>query len=283
MKKKHLLNLICLGLLLSFAPSCSDDKDEELDTPDPTEKEEEKEPEEEKEDPNVTYKYYGAELYSKETFKYGRFEAKMKMAYAPGCISSMFLYYNNSYKGGGEVWNEIDIEIIGKDSLSFQSNIITGTLEKKTTTESIHKLGYPVNTDYHVYVMEWTPDYVLWTVDGVEVRRNTITNDTKKQVADLVMEQSLRFNLWSSKSIAWVGSLNPKKLPIYQTIDYVKVYDWNETTGEFTERWTDDFDTFNTTRWGRGNWAMEQVTESTKNVYVEDGALTLALTKVAVE
>lgn len=123
-----------------------------------------------KQDVNGTMKYYGAEFYTKETFKYGRFEAKMKMVCAPGCISSMFLYYNNS-NVAGNVWNELDIEILGKNPKAFQSNIITGVKNGQVTTEKIHSLPYAVDADYHVYVMEWTPDYVLWTVDGVEMRR----------------------------------------------------------------------------------------------------------------
>ncbi len=118
-----------------------------------------------------TYSYYGAELYSKETFKYGRFEAKMKMACAPGCISSMFLYYNNSDKGGTYQWNELDIEVLGKNTKAFQSNIITGKKNAQVTTEKIHSLPFAVNDGYHVYVMEWTPDYVSWSIDDVEMRR----------------------------------------------------------------------------------------------------------------
>ncbi|MCQ2232948.1 MAG: family 16 glycosylhydrolase [Paludibacteraceae bacterium] len=117
-----------------------------------------------------TAKYYGAELLSKESFKYGRYEAKMKMACAPGCISSMFLYYNDSYISGKN-WNELDIEVLGKNSNAFQSNIITGISSAKTTTEKIHALPFDVRNDYHIYVMEWTPEYVSWSIDGVEMRR----------------------------------------------------------------------------------------------------------------
>lgn len=127
-----------------------------------------------KEEVDGTTNYYGAELYSKESFKYGRFEAKMKMACAPGTISSMFLYYNNSDKGGSYPWNELDIEVLGKNSKAFQSNIITGSKSSKVTTEKVHNLSFATNADYHIYVMEWTPDYVSWSIDGVEMRRTAV-------------------------------------------------------------------------------------------------------------
>ena len=70
--------------------------------------------------------YSGAELYTSETWMYGKFEARMKMAAVSGSVSSMFLYHNDSYLGGSEPWVEVDIEILGKTPNSFQSNIITG-------------------------------------------------------------------------------------------------------------------------------------------------------------
>lgn len=281
MKHSNLLKLLSVGMLLGMF-ACSHDEDEpENNTP---KKEQEgqngqNEQKEQQED-KTAYNYYGAEIYTKESFKYGRFEAKMKMAYAPGCISSMFLYYNDSYMGGGKPWNELDIEVTGKNQLGFQSNIITGTSSRKVTSEQKHSLSYAVDEDYHLYVMEWTPDYVAWLVDGNEVRR-TAVGDTKGQISALEETQSLRFNLWASSETGWVGKMNSKNIPITQYIDYVKVYSYDEESKSFAEAWTDDFDSFNTSRWGRGNWVMGLVTEKVANVVVEDGVLQLRLTKEA--
>ena len=46
--------------------------------------------------------YSGAELYTNETWMYGKFEARMQMAAGSGTVSSMFLYHNDSYLGGNE-------------------------------------------------------------------------------------------------------------------------------------------------------------------------------------
>lgn len=278
MKQFNLLKLLSMGLLLGML-ACSHDEDEPENNTPKKEQEGQQDQDDVKED-KTEYNYYGAELYTKETFKYGRFEAKMKMAYAPGCISSMFLYYNDSYMGGGKPWNELDIEVIGKDKNSFQTNIISGSSSSKVTSEQIHPLSYPVNEDYHVYAMEWTPDYAAWSVDGKEVRR-TAVGDAKGQIAALVENQSLRFNLWASSSTSWVGKLNSKDIPVTQYIDYVKVYSYDEEAKTFSELWTDDFDSFDSSRWSRGNWSMELVTEKVANVVVEDGVLQLRLTKEA--
>lgn len=284
--KHSLLKTIILGCIITFA-ACSknddikpDDSPKDIDTT-------EKVPDDTiPQGPEIIgYKYYGAELYSKESFLYGRFEARMKMAYAPGCISSMFLYYNGS--DNGEVWNEIDIEVIGKSNKKFQSNIITGTKDNRIQNQYYHKLpdGSVVDTLYHTYVIDWTPDYVSWSVDGTLIRKEEITKDTiLRQVESLVKKESLRFNLWASESSGWVGLFNEEKIPITQHIDYVKVYSYEydsiNNVPVFTEKWADDFDSeFNTSRWNKGNWQMELVRERPANVYVENGELLLNLTK----
>ena len=227
---------------------------------------------------NPKYKYYGAELYSTGTFKYGRFEARMKMAYAPGCISSMFLYYNESDNTSSPLWNEIDIEVIGKDSQRFQSNIITGKKGAQITSEQMLSPGFVLDSDYHVYTIEWTPEYVAWLVDGVELRKTEL-GAGKEQVEDLIKEQSLRFNLWANSSTSWVGKMTHVNIPITQYIDYITVYNYDTETKEFSELWKDDFDSFNSNRWKKGNWKMDLVTENPSNVVIEDGKLLLKLTK----
>ena len=73
-------------------------------------------------DPTKKYSFYGAELTGLDQFKYGRFEARMKMAALSGTVSSMFVYYDNSWLKEDEPWNEIDIEWLGKDySVGFST------------------------------------------------------------------------------------------------------------------------------------------------------------------
>ena len=43
--------------------------------------------------------YKGAELYSTNLVKYGRFDIRMRTISGSGTISSFFLYYDDSYKG----------------------------------------------------------------------------------------------------------------------------------------------------------------------------------------
>ena len=248
-------------------------------------------------DAKVTYKYYGAELSGKEKFKYGRFEARMKMVSFPGTVSSMFLYYNESYVLKEEPWNEIDIEVLGTNKTKWQSNIITREGDpsigsRTTTTEKVHDFNFDATEDFHLYGIVWTPEYVAWEIDSVEVRRVELgvingEHADKDQVAFLTEEQTLRFNLWASKTPSWTGKFTGEELadgPAEQVIDYVRVYSYDESAKTFTLNWQDDFESSvpSGAHWKTGNWDMEKVRLAPENVVVENGYCKLLMTREAV-
>ena len=232
--------------------------------------------------PNLSYTFYGAELTGVEQFKYGRFEARMKMASISGSVSSMFLNYDNSWMKEYEPWNEIDIEILGKDPSKWQSNIITRegdpSIKKNTSSEVIHPFAFDATKEFHLYAIVWTPEYVAWEIDSVEVRRDTLgmsrgTHADADQVKFLTEKESLRFNLWASKTPSWTGKFTGIGLPIEQQIDYVRVYTYDETTKGFTLKWQDDFDgeDIDPQRWTVGDWEMENVMYRGQNIKVQNG------------
>lgn len=242
-------------------------------------------------DPTKSYSFFGAELSGRDQFKYGRFEARMKMAALSGTVSSMFIYYDDSWKKGEEPWNEVDIEVLGKAANKWQSNIITRegdpSIKANTSSESspLHDFGFDATQDFHLYTIVWTPEYVSWEIDSVEVRRDTLgmsrgSHADGDQVAFLTEQQSLRFNLWASNSAAWTGKWNKGiGLPIEQQIDYVRVYSYDEATKGFTLLWQDDFDgeDVDPQRWGKGDWEMERVNLRPSNVVVENGVCRLIM------
>lgn len=221
--------------------------------------------------------YKGAEIYSNDAVLYGRFEMSMKACNGSGILSTFFLYKNGSEQAG-TYWEEIDIEIFGKDNAqAFQSNIITDGLSGGTTiSEDEHHYDFSLSDTFHIYAVEWTPYYVAWFFDGIEVRR-----DSTEQVANLENPETFRFNTWISESADWAGSFNPSVLPQNQYVDWLKYYSYNEgSENTFQLEWTDNFDTFDTQRWSKANWTFggNLVDFSPDNVTVEDGLLVLSLT-----
>lgn len=225
--------------------------------------------------------YLGAELYSTEQVRYGRFEFRMMAASGSGTLSTFFLYYDDSWMGLPEPWREIDMEVLGRSNDAFQSNIITGDAAEKVTSEEIHSFDTDLTSSFHTYAIEWTPEYIAWYFDGEEVRRST-----GQQVIDCQdQDQSYRFNTWISSVPAWVGEFDPAILPLYQYINWIKYYEYTpgqgDDGGDFTFSWQDDFDSFDNNRWGKADWTFDQnlVDFDPDNVVVKDGYMILCLTE----
>lgn len=221
--------------------------------------------------------YKGAEIYSSDSYLYGRYEIRMRVANASGVLSTFFTYKNGS-EVGNTFWEEIDIEVFGKNNATqWQSNIILGSSRPTIHTEQVHTANASLADDYHTYVIEWTPDYVAWYLDGVEVRRITGTST----VTSLTNAQSLRFNIWSSESVPWVGAWDDAVLPVYQFVNYIDYKAYNATTKTFEGGWRDDFNNFDAARWSKANWSFDgnRVDFAPENVVIKDGILVLALTK----
>jgi endo-1,3-1,4-beta-glycanase ExoK len=216
--------------------------------------------------------YKGGELFSQQAVLYGRMEMRMRMARGSGILSTFFTYKNGS-EGAQTFWEEIDIEVFGKeDATVWQSNIITG-LGTRVTTEAEHTHPTSLADGYHTYALAWTPDYVAWELDDNEIRRVE-----SSQVADLTNPQSLRFNLWAANIVEWVGDFDTSALPQYQYVNWISYSSYEN--GQFVHEWTDDFNSLDTARWGRADWTFAEnlVDFDPNNVVVTDGTLVLALT-----
>ncbi len=221
--------------------------------------------------------YKGAEIYSNQSYQYGRYEIRMRVAKASGTLSTFFTYKNGS-EVGNTFWEEIDIEVFGKNNATeWQSNIILGTQRPTIKTEATHSSPTSLADAYHTYTLEWTPDYVAWYFDGVEVRRIIGTST----VTSLANPESLRLNLWASTVESWVGTFDDSQLPVYQFVSYLDYKTYNTTSKTFEGGWRDEFTSFDTSRWGKANWTFDEnrVDFAPENVVVKDGILVLALTR----
>src|SRR5512140_648022 len=127
--------------------------------------------------------YKGAEYRTKASYLYGRFEARSRAIGREGTLSSFFTY-NDDYPN--TEWNEIDIEVLGRYADDIQFNTIT---PGQTNHVSHRYLPFNPAVDYHVYGFEWTPDYVAWFVDSIEVCRQT-----GPHIATLTIPQKIMMN-----------------------------------------------------------------------------------------
>lgn len=221
--------------------------------------------------------YKAAEIYSNQSYLYGRFEMRIKAAAGSGQISSFFLYRNNSEQNT-TLWREIDLEIFGKDTNKFQTNVIIEKVEgKQLRTEGVHTAKNSVSLNYHTYVVEWTPDSISWYLDDSLLR-------VEKEYAKLCdAPMSIRFNHWAANISSWVGAFDTKVLPQYQYIDYLAYSSYvpasGETAAHFQSEWKDDFTSFDAARWSKADWTFGEnyCDFLPANAYTEAGAMVLKL------
>jgi hypothetical protein len=223
----------------------------------------------------IAGEYRGAEYRTKEAYLYGRFEVRMKSAHREGMLSSFFTYWD----GGDGIWNEIDIEVMGRYGDNIQFNTIT-------PGQSYNHVGhYPMKNsphlDYHVYAFEWTPQYVAWFVDG-----NEVLKQTHEHIQTLTKPQKIMMNVWPPQYENWAGVLDPLTLPAFAYYDWVKYYSYTSGSGNygtgnnFTHSWTDNFDSWDTTRWDKATHTFggNNANFIKENAVFNDGKLILCLT-----
>lgn len=224
--------------------------------------------------------YRGGELRTRESFRYGRYEVKVKSAPGSGVVSSFFTYRDYWAEGlsGSQHWNEIDWEYLGLYKDQVQTNYITqhewGHVDMISTNFNPHD-------DFHVYAFEWTPDYLAFFVDDVLVRQ-----DNMGQVDSLYHYQKIMMNIWQPTNVDWVGAFSISSLPIYAFYDWVKYYAYVPGTGNsgtdnnFMQLWADPFDEWNTDRWGKATHTFDgnNVDFIHENVVFMSGYMILCLT-----
>ncbi len=212
------------------------------------------------------------EIYTSAGYGYGRFEARLKFAAGDGVVSSFFLWKDGS-EVSGTFWNELDFEKVGADC-HVETNAIHGNPVMN------HSKSHPALVDpcgtYHTYTYEWTPDAIVWLVDGQEIRRETGAIATA--YAQNATAMQLRFNVWPGDA-TFGGNFNPSILPVHQYVDWVQYSAYEN--GAFVMKWREDFNAASVpSGWLTASWASPKnlSTHDPRNVNFIDGHLTLSLT-----
>ena len=219
--------------------------------------------------------YKGAEIFTHDSQLYGKYVVRMRTAKGSGVISNFFTWKEGS-ELSGMFWEEIDVEVFGKNNgQSLQSNIISG-MGTRTTSEQVHNHGFSFGDSYHTFTLEWTPSYVRWLVDGQVIRTTS-----GGQARQLVSPAQFRFNIWPPNNPGWVGSWSNAILPVQMFVNWVEYYSWNGGGFNSSPTWRDDFNSFDTTRWGTADWTFtENLADfSPSNAVTKNGYLVLAITR----
>jgi len=214
-----------------------------------------------------------AELYTGSSYQYGRFEARLKFGAGDGVVSSFFLWKDGSEKSG-TFWNELDFEKLGADC-HLQTNAYFGN--PASVHNQTHAQAMNLCTDFHTYAYEWTPDYISWLIDGVELRRETGATATA-YAENATAGMQIRFNIWPGDA-TFGGNFSPAILPVKEQIDWVQYSSFAD--GAFKVEWRDDFEAATLgSNWLSGNWGSPKnlSTHDPGNIAIVDGNAVLSLT-----
>ena len=154
--------------------------------------------------------YSGGEYRSKVFYGYGKYEVSMKAIKNDGVVSSFFTYTGPS---DNNPWDEIDVEILGKDTTKVQFNYFT---DGKGNHEYLHDLGFDAAEDFHTYAFEWHKDKIVWLVDGEEVY------SAEENIPST--ESKIMMNAWNGTGVdSWLNAFDDSNLPLtaeYQWIAF---------------------------------------------------------------
>ncbi len=223
--------------------------------------------------PQVAFAVSSAELYTVEQYPYGRVEARVQFAPGDGVVSSFFSWKDGSEKAG-TFWNELDFEKLGAEC-RMETNPIYGNPSANHTQK--HTLELDMCGAFHTYAYEWTPEAIVWLIDGVEIRRET-TAVPQAFAENASAGMQIHFNVWPG-DITFGGKFDPAILPVHEYVDWVQFSKYEG--GEFKLAWREDFDAATAPAgWQTGTWASPKnnSTHAPENVNFINGYAVLSLT-----
>ena len=168
----------------------------------------------------------------KVDFKYGYLEASIKLPSTGGAWPAFWLMPTNSVYGSWPSSGEIDI-------MEYQSNnhdYYFGTAHTQNNhgsgITSGRLKGEGLETSFHKYALEWTPDYIKWYFD--DVLYHTYTNPKRPidNQNDWPFDQEFYFIL----NVAVGGTLGGTIANDFKTatmeVDYVRIYQCDYTKSD---------------------------------------------------
>jgi beta-glucanase (GH16 family) len=157
--------------------------------------------------------YASGEYRTTDLYSYGRFEASLMAVKRTGTVTSFFTYTGPS---DNQPWDEIDVEILGKNTTQMQTNYFTNGVGGH---ETIINLGFDASTGYHSYAIEWwNQGTINWFVDGRLVHQETGSRGPLPTHPQRIMA-----NLWPGIGVdSWLGPFAYPGTALTARYDWVK-------------------------------------------------------------
>lgn len=173
--------------------------------------------------------YSAASVVSKSAITYGCFEVRARMMRVDACSSWWFS--GSALDAQGRRWrNEVDVYELaaGTESAADRWGMSLHVFEiagDKTYWKSFGNWRAPFRwaDDFHVFNLEWGPDYIRYYVDGTIVR--TVHNTTWRTPLEMIFDCEI---------MDWLPQPRDADLPGTYRVDYVRAWtrdDWKPDPG----------------------------------------------------
>lgn len=183
-------------------------------------------------------RYTSARLLTADRFtqKYGRFTARIKIPGEQGVWPAFWMLNSNLFSGvpwpnGGE----IDVfENIGKEPSTIWGSLHGPGYSGADALHASYTLpsGQRFSSDYHVFTVDWAPDAIVWSVDGVAYQRRTPADTGLDR---WVVDDPFFLILNLAIGGYWPGAPDSTSaFPKQMLVDYVRVYAWQQDPGTTT-------------------------------------------------
>lgn len=160
--------------------------------------------------------YTAGGVISKKAFKYGYYEARVKMPRGRGWHTSFWMMQNGPKTGKEDRFQEIDV--CEQDSSDHTSYSVNWHSYKPHVSFGHRKLTGPdLSADFHVYGAEFTPAAVRFFFDGAPMH-----------MIDVAAVPHFEQHIWLTSIAAWLGrttSVEDSALPETALFDWVRYYE----------------------------------------------------------
>jgi beta-glucanase (GH16 family) len=153
---------------------------------------------------------------------YGRFEASIKIPKGQGIWPAFWMLGGNSWPNTGE----IDI----MENVGNTPNTVYGTVHGPGYSGAggiggSRTIGAPLGDGFHNYRVDWSPNLIIWYLDGAEYFRVTPSNINGNQ---WVFDHNFFMILNVAVGGYWPGNPDGStQFPQTMLVDYVRVSAWN--------------------------------------------------------
>lgn len=183
----------------------------------------------------ATYTSGRVNTQGKQDFKYGLFEAKVKVPTGMGYLPAFWMMpTDEDLYGQWPRCGEIDImEIMGQDTKKAMGTIHYGNPHGQKQGEYVLKNG-DFSSQWHTFSVEWEPGKIVWYVDGIKFHEANDWYSTTEGQGTVAYPAPFDQKFYMILNLAiggsWVGY--PDETTTYEdqsfVIDYVRAYQKSE-------------------------------------------------------